>query len=50
MKVAENREEPFKKGIATNYVRGNFSFRRNSNVRAGSMPEGKFTGRSRNNS
>ena len=93
MKVAENREEPFKKGIATNYVdedtyyvqnaddnrsrrdnwrrdkyvrsdsrpgylrtasRGNYvrdnsSFRRNSNVRTGSVP-GKFTGPSRNNS
>ncbi len=93
MKVVENREEPFKKGIATNYLedvyyvrntddnrsrrdnwnrdkyvrsdsrpgylrtasRGNYvrynsSFRRNSNVRAGSMPGGKFTGPSRNNS
>ena len=93
MKVVENREEPFKKGIATNYledihyvwnaddnrsrrdnwkrdkyvrsdsrpgylrtasrgnyVRDNSSFRRNSNVRAGSMPGGKFTGPSRTNS
>ena len=92
MKVVENREEPFKKGIATNYledihyvrnaddnrsrrdnwkrdkyvrsdsrpgylrtasrgnyVRDNSSFRRNSNVRTGSVP-GKFTGPSRNNS
>ena len=94
IKVAENREEPFKKGIETNYVdedvyfvrngndnrsrrdnwkqeryvrtdskpgylrtssRGNYvrdnsSYRRNSNVRAGSLPGGKFTGPSRNNS
>ena len=93
MKVVENREEPFKKGIATNYVdedtyyvrngddnrsrkdnwkrekyvrseskpgylrtasRGNYvrdnsSFRRNSNLRTGSMP-GKFTGPPRTNS
>ena len=92
MKVAENREEPFKKGIATNYIedtlqvqntddkrsrkdnwirnkyvrsdsrpgylrtasRGNYvrdnsSFRRNSNLRTGSMP-GKFTGPSRTSS
>ena len=94
MKVAENREELFKKGIATNYlaedtyyvwnaednrsrrdnwkqtryvrsdskpgylrpssrgnyVRDNSSYRRGSNVRAGSLPGGKFTGPSRNNS
>ena len=94
MKVAENREEPFKKGIATNYlaedtyyvwnaednrsrrdnwkqtryvrsdskpgylrpssrgnyVRDNSSYRRGSNVRAGLLPGGKFTGPSRNNS
>ena len=31
-------------------MRDNSSFRRNSNVRAGSMPGGKFTGPSRNNS
>ena len=96
MKVAENREEPFKekKGTTTNYleddtyfvrntednrnrrdnwkqtkyvrsdskpgylrpsskgnyVRDNSSYRRNSNVRAGSMPGGKFTGPNRTNS
>ena len=33
-----------------NYVRDNSSYRRNSNVRAGSLPGGKFTGPSRNNS
>ena len=31
-------------------MRDNSSYRRNSNVRAGSMPGGKFTGPSRNNS
>ena len=93
IKVAENRDEPFKKGIATNYlaedtyyvwnakdnrsrrdnwkqtryvrsdskpgylrpssrgnyVRDNSNYRRGSNIRAGWLPGGKFTG-PRNNS
>ena len=94
MKVAENREEPFKKDIVTNYVdkdtyyvrnaddnrsrrdkwksskfvrldsrpgylrtasrgtyeRENSRYRRASQMRAGSLPGGKFTGSGRNNS
>ena len=94
MKGGENREEPFKKDIVTNYIdedtyyvwnaddnrsrrdnwkqeryvrsdskpgylrpssRGNYvrynsNYRRGSNMRAGLLPGGKFTGPSRNNS
>ena len=40
----------FRPSSKGNYVRDNSSFRRNCNVRTGSMPGSKFTGPSRNNS
>ena len=40
----------FRKASRGNYVRDNSNFRRNSNMRAGSMPVSRFTGLSRSDS
>ena len=47
---SDSKQGYFRPSSKGNYVRDNSSFRRNSNVRAGLLPGGKFTGPSRNNS
>ena len=44
---SDSRPGYFRTASRGNYVRDNSNFRRNSNVRAGSMPGSKFTGPSR---